>query len=283
MIRLVLAVLLLLSASSARVSAGLGSKAAREAAEHLLGRFGKEMGEESVETLAEKIGKYGAKYGDDAIGAIKKAGPRGFRLLDDAGESAPEVIRLVTRYGNDAVWVASRPGKLAVFVKYGEEAAEAMIKHPGISAPVIERFGKPAAHAIRNVSRQNARRIAMMADDGSLVVVGKADGLLEVIGKYGDKGANFVWKHKGALALVTVASAFLADPQPFINGTRDLAEIAIQPVNSAAREVGKGVAERTNWTLVITCGVSLLALFLWWRKQRAQRRLRGPASSELDH
>ena len=262
MIRSVLITLLLILTCYSTVQAGVKSKATREAAEYLLEHFGKEVGEESVETLAEKIGGYGTKYGDDAIDAIRKAGPRGFKLLDDAGENAPEVVTLLNRYGNDAVWVASKPRNLAIFVKHGDEAAEAMIKHPGIAEPVIEKFGQPAARAIRSVSSQNARRIAMMADDGSLAATGKADELLEVIGKYGDKAADFIWKHKGALAVATVATAFLADPQPFIDGARDIADVAVRPIDSAAKEVGKGIALGTNWTLVIISITALLVVLV---------------------
>ena len=141
MTKSVMIALMLILAYYSTVQAGVQSKAVREAAEYLLERLPKEVGEESVETLTQKIGKYGAKYGDDAIDAIRRAGPRAFTLLDDAGENAPEVVRLLNRYGNDAVWVASKPRNLAVFVKHGDEAAEAMIKHPGIAAPAIEKFG----------------------------------------------------------------------------------------------------------------------------------------------
>ena len=278
----VVALLLILTCYSA-AQAGVKSKAAREAAEDVLERFGKEIGEETVETLTEKIGRYGARYGDDAIDAIRKAGPRGFKLLDDAGENAPEVVRLLNRYGNDAVWVASKPRNLAIFVKHGDEAAEAMIKHPGIAAPAIERFGQPAARAIRSVSSQNARRVAMMADDGSLAAAGKADELLEVIGKYGDKAANFIWKHKGALAVATVAAAFLADPQPFIDGTKDIAEVAVRPIDSAAKEVGRGVAEGTDWTLVIisisTLLILLVVLRMWKPWKHLHRKSAEPVAS----
>lgn len=285
MTRSVIVALLLILTSYSVVHAGVQSKVAREAAEYLLERFGKEVGEETVETLAEKIAKYGARYGDEAVDAIRKVGPRGFKLLDDAGENAPEVVRLLNRYGNDAVWVASKPRNLAIFVKHGDEAAEAMIKHPGIAGPVIERFGQPAARAVRTVSSQNARRIAMMADDGSLAAAGKADELLEVIGKYGDKAADFIWKHKGALAVATVAAAFLADPQPFIDGIKDIAEVAVRPIDSAAKEVGRGVAEGTNWTLVIiSISILIFLVFLvfllkWKPWKRLQRKPAEPVTS----
>ena len=66
----------------------------------------------------------------------------------------------------------------------------------------------------------------MMVNDGSLAASGKAPELLQVIGRYGDRGAEFVWKNKGALAVGAVALAFVTDPEPFIIGTRELAEIA---------------------------------------------------------
>lgn len=260
------------------VMAGVKSKAAREAAEYVFERFGKEIGEETVETLAEKIGKYGARFGDDAVDAIRQTGPRAFRLIDDAGENAPEVVKLLNRFGNDAVWVAAKPRNLAIFVKHGDDAAAAMIKHPGIAESTIEAFGQPAARALQKVSPQNARRVAMMADDGSLAATGKANDLLEVVGKYGDKAAEFIWRHKGALAVATIATAFLADPQPFIGGTRDLADVAVRPVDSAAKELGRGVAEGTDWTIVIVSiaalGVVLAILRVWqpWVRRRKREQ-----------
>lgn len=258
------------------VAAGVKSKAAREAAEYISKKFGKELGEETVETLAEKIGKYSVRYGDDAVDAIRKVGPRGFKLIDDAGENAPGVVRLLNQYGKEAVWVVSEPKRLALFVKHGDEAAKAMMAHPGIAAPAIEKFGQPAARALQKVSSQNARRLGMMADDGSLTAAGKADELLGVVGKYGDKAADFIWRHKGALAVTAVAAAFIANPEPFIDGTKDLAEIAVRPIDSAAKEMGKGVAEGANWTIVIVSLGSLIVLLAalrFWRPwKRAHRR-----------
>jgi len=242
--------------------AGAKSKLVREAAEHLVGRFGREVAGETVETLVEKIGRYGLKYGDEAIEAIRKTGPRGFKLLDEAGDNAPAVASLLTRYGNEAVWVVSKPRNLAIFVRHGDDAVQAMIKHPGIAESVIEKLGQPAARAMHSVTPQNARRIAMMADDGILATANKAEEFLAVISKYGDSAAEFIWKHKGALAITTVGAAFLADPQAFLDGTRDIAEIAVRPIDSAAREFTKGVAEGANWTVVILALVSIGILLI---------------------
>lgn len=238
--------------------ASVKSDAAREAAEYLLERFGKEVGEKGVQTLTEEITVYGAKYGDEAIQAIRKAGPRTFKLLDDAGENAPEVIGLLNRYGNDAVWVASKPRNLAIFVRHGDEAAEAMIKHPGIAAPAIEKLGVPAASAIRSVSGQNARRIAMMVDDGSLVASGKANEILEVVGRYGDRAADWVWRNKGFLAVATVATAFVANPEPFINGTVEVVKVGGEAL---VRPVAEEAAKAINWNMYGLLAIAALGVF----------------------
>lgn len=78
----------------------------------------------------------------------------------------------------------------------------------------------------------------------------------------GDKATQFIWANRGSLAVATAATAFLAAPEPFINGVRDLAEIAVQPIDSAAREVGREVAAGTDWTLVLLSIPLLLACVL---------------------
>jgi hypothetical protein len=272
MTRSVVIAILLIVGCYSTAQAGVKSKAAREAAGYLIERFGKEVGEESVETLAERIGKYGARYGDDAIDAIRKAGPRAFKLLDDAGENAPDVVKLLNRYGNDAIWVASKPRSLAIFVKYGDGAAEAMIKHPGVAEPIIERFGQPAARAMQSVSSQNARRIAMMADDGALKAIGKTDELLAVVGKYGDGAMDFIWRNKGALAVGATLTAFLANPQPFIDGTVDLSTSGIEAV---AKPVATGIANNTNWTVILLVVTAVASLFVGMRLWLRHRPMPG--------
>ena len=275
MIRLMLISLLLVMVFNASATAGVKSKAGQETAEYLLKKFGVECGEETVETLTTKLGKYSVKYGDEAMDAIRKTGPRGFKLVEDAGDNAPEVVKLLNKHGSKGVHIAADPSKLALFAKHGDDAAKAMIKHPGVAEPLTEKFGRPAAKALQAVSSQNARRIAMMADDGSLTAAGQADELIIIVSKYGDKAAEFIWKNKGALAVVAVAAAFIADPQPFIDGTKDLAEVAVKPIDSAAKEVGKGVAQGTNWTItIISIGILMVVLVVlktWQPLKRWQR------------
>lgn len=250
------------------------SKAARETAEYILLRFGIEIGQETVETLSQKIAQYSAKYGDEAIAAIRSTGPRAFKLIDDAGENAPEVVRLLNKHGNAAVWVAANPRRLAIFVKYGDDAAEAMIKHPGITDPVIERFGEPAARAFNGVSGRNARRIAIMADDGSLAAIQRPDEVLAIVGRSGDRAADWVWRNKGALAVGSVAAAFIANPEPFLDGAVELAEVGGEVI---VRPVAERAAEAVNWNLVYSSVAFLLValicalLSLHWLRSRRNK------------
>jgi hypothetical protein len=72
--------------------------------------------------------------------------------------------------------------------------------------------------------------------------------LLDVIAKYGDRAAEFVWENKGALAVGTALVAFLAEPEAFLNGTKELAKVAGE---TAAKPLAEGVARGTNWTPVV--------------------------------
>lgn len=231
---------------------------AREMAEYVMKKFGKEVADEGVETLTRKIETVIVKYGDDGAAAVKNVGPRSFRLIEEAGENGVESVKLMAKYGDEAVWVVGKKGRLAIFVKYGDDAAEAMIRHGEIAEPLIGKFGDSAAIALKSVSSQNARRISMLDDAGELAAIGRTPELLTVVGKYGDAAMDFVWKNKGALTVAATLAAFLSDPEPFINGTRDLAQtVGTSLVQPIAQEVGK----RTNWTLIvltligIACGI----------------------------
>ena len=254
-------------------AAGVTSKAAKEAAEFVLRKFGKEAQEQGLETLTRKIESLSLKYGDDAATAVKKVGPRAFRCIDQAGENGLQSVRLLARYGDEAVWVAGNQSRLALYAKYGDEAAEAMIKQGKIAEPLIESIGEPAANALKTVSTQNGRRLVMMADEGSLAKIGRTDELLGVVGKFGDHGMNFIWRNKGTLAVAATLAAFLANPEPFIDGTVELTQAAAEGVGKPlATEVGKNA----DWTLVLpTLAVvgGLLIAFKLWLRQRLTRVL----------
>lgn len=237
----------------ASVEAGVRDKLIREAAEAALKKMGRETGSETIETLVKRTTQLATKYGDDGVEAVNKVGFKTFRYVEEAGPNGELVVKLMAKRGDDAVWIVQQKNRVAIFAKYGDDAAEAMIKHKEIVEPVIESLGKPAATALSKVTSRNARKLAMMSADGELTKIGRSDELLGVVGKYGDAAMEFIWKNKGALATATVLAAFLADPEPFINGA-------------------KGLARSVNWTFVIIVfgGIAVLwfGLSRLWKKQQ---------------
>ncbi|MCC6239012.1 MAG: hypothetical protein IT448_01740 [Phycisphaerales bacterium] len=251
------------------VWAGVASKALQEGTEYVMKKFGREateeFGEDAAKVLARRMETLATKYGDDVVvEASKKIGPRVFRLVEEVGEDgASKALKLMARRGDDAVWVVSRPKSFRIFAKYGDDAADAMILHREIAESLIENYGRPMTRALTHVDGQNARRLAMLADEGVLAKVPQQAAVLETIEKYGDKAANWVWRNKGAIMVGSVATAFVTNPEAFINGAEKVIEKGgewiIQPVAEAA-------ANSLNWNLIVIAFFTILAILLvvWW-------------------
>lgn len=278
------AALLLAAVPAARADAR--TQLIRSAAEHALERFGiRTATREAADVLATQITAAAAKHGDQVIAAVRQVGPKALRLVEEAGTHSPQLgaraARLLADEGEQAAaCVLSRPQTLAQFARYGEDAAQALIKHKSIAEPLIEAGGQPAAAALKALAPQSGRRLALMAaEGGDAATLARSPEMLGILARYGDPACDFVWRHKGALAVTAVAAAFVAHPEPYLNGARDLAgvalENAVKPLAEvpaiAAREGAAEVARSTNWTLVFSLAVLALAALLlarFWLKAR---------------
>jgi len=216
-------------------------KAIRETAEFFVAKFGRGAAGQTIEEVTEAMAKAVARHGDGVLPLLRKSGHAGFAALEEAGAKAPDVIKLYARHGDEAIWVISEPKKLAIFLKHGDSAADALLKHPGIADNLIPRYGDDAVGALNGLSRQNAQRLNMVADDGLLAATTRSSELLPVIRRYGDSAMDFVWRNKGALAVTAVLATFLGDPQSYIAGTKQL---VVDPIISP-------IVKATNWTLII--------------------------------
>lgn len=251
--------MLVAGCSLAPALAGVKTQAAKEAAEFVLRKFGKEAAEESAEKLAVRIESLAAKYGDDAVLAVRQGGPRALRAIEKSGKYGSQAAELLSRQGDQALWIVESPQRLKLFASYGDDAAEAMLKHKGLAEPLIASFKRPAGRALAAVDGQNARRLSMLAESGELAKIGRTDALLDVIGRYGNRGMDFVWRNKKTLAVAAALTAFLADPQPFIDGTSQLAENFARPV---AETIGGEVARRADWTWIGITAIAAAAAYL---------------------
>ena len=281
---LLVAAILLLSVAAA--DAGVKSRAIRELAESLANRGGRQASKSQVDTMARQIETLALHHGDEAVTAVRKVGPDAIELVLQAGKHGDDAVKLLARHGDDAVWIVSRPGALSIFVKYGDDAAEAMIKHRQIAAVLLELFGEPAGRAMIAVNSRNARRLAMLHNGGTLGRMGRTTEVLEVIGRYGNRAAEFVWKHKAALVIATVLAAFLNDPEPFLDGVRDIAEIASENIARPVAEapgkfldaagktvdgnslVNAGIVTAVSGLVLITLLLAFRMLLSTWARRR---------------
>ena len=169
-----LTVLLLLATPA---HAGVG-KAAAEAAEFVLQKFGMKAVREGGEVFAGRIASAVSKHGDDVLAAVRKIGPRALSLADEAGENAPRLMRLLANHGDDAARVFARPQAMTLLSRYGDDVAKVLIRHNGIAEPVLASLGAPAVKAMGSLGPQAGRRLAMLTTGGELAAIGRTPELL---------------------------------------------------------------------------------------------------------
>ena len=244
--------------------ADIVTKVAQETAEYVLKKWGKKVLSEGAESFAERITKSAMRHGDDVVKAVRRVGPSALSLADDAGEQAPKLLRLMSKHGDDAVvWVAKRPGAMKLLSQYGDDVGEILVRHKGLAEPVLEKLGSPAVSALGAVGSRGGRRLAMMAEAGELQAIGHAPELMQVITRHGDAAMDFIWRHKGALAVGATLTTFLAKPEAFIDGSNQLVstvgESAVKPL---VQETGRAISSLVWAITALVIGVPAAGFWL---------------------
>lgn len=250
------------SSSAASVArAGVTSKAVSETVEYVTKKFAKETAEEGLEVVTKKIEAFIAKYGDDGVEAVRKLGPNAMKAAAEAGEHSATAIKAMARFGDDGlVWIAQRPEGLKLAAKYGDDAAEVLVKHKEIAEPLVREGGEAAVRALKAVDPQNARLLARIGTDPATAALTRNPKLLDVIGKYGDKAVQYIWRNKGKLGVAAVLATFVANPEPYIDGLSDLSQAAVAPVSGAMAE-----SVRSSWSYLILLVVAATAAIVGWQ------------------
>ncbi|MBA4017242.1 MAG: hypothetical protein C0483_08720 [Pirellula sp.] len=254
--------------------ADVKTTAVRETIEYVTKKFSKEAAAEGTELMAKKIEQLAVKHGDDGLAAVRKVGPQALGLAEKAGAHSDDAVRAMARFGDDgAEWIAKRPKNLELASRYGDDAVEALVKHKEVAEPLVQELGEQGAKALAKIGPQQGRQLAMLASDPATAAIARNPQLLDVVARYGDAGMNFIWKNKGALAVSATLAAFLANPQPFIDGTKDLAQIAGE---NLVKPLATGIGQGADWTVLGICLVSALALLAvlrsYWRHRTELRR-----------
>ena len=224
---------------------------ARELVKLLESRFAREIAEEGAEALERRIATCLEQYGDDVASALRKVGPRvGLGAVERHGAPA---AALLARYGDEGARLLATEGGAAarVAARFGDEGVGLMARSRGVAAPVIETFGDDGLRALRPLGSEGASRLSGLAPE--IRASGRSAELLGVIEKFGDRACAFLWRNKGVIFGAAVLAAFLSDPEPYLNGVKEIAAVTIAPV---AREAAKGA----DWTLVIVAAMVIVAI-----------------------
>jgi hypothetical protein len=136
---------------------------------------------------------------------------------------------------------------MSQFLRYGDTAAKVLVAHPGIADPLVERSGMSAVKALSTLAPRDGRRLAMLME-GELGKLPGSEKLCDVIAKYGQKACDFVWQNQATLAVGAALTAFISNPEAFMNGTATLVKSAGEV---SAKPLAEGIARGTNWTPVI--------------------------------
>jgi hypothetical protein len=246
--------------------AGARGALVREAAACIMRKFGKEAGKGGTEILARKLDKLVARHGIDAVEAARRVGPSAVMLIEEAGEHSAVAAHLLARRSEQAVALVTSRKSMALVARHGDLAAEALLKHPGVATPVIEALGEPGVRAFNALNKREGRRLAQLLEEGWFSQTGRVADVLAVVERFGDRALDFLWRHKGALAVASVLAAFLTDPEAFLNGARQLGQRAgekaqetlvgsLGEISSNAADVAVQRAYWTRWAFVGLIGI----------------------------
>ncbi len=251
----------LLLAVSLVGSGGIGpvcaqSAAARRIAREIIETFGRQ----AIERAEPRVARLVEEFGEDAIQALRRAGPPAVETLERFGATG---ARIVGRWGEEGVRLLALEGEAAVplVARFGDDAIGFMVRHPGAGRDLLEVFGAQALRVpLTTESVVTLNRLA-----GPIRNSGRAAEIFGVIERFGDRACAFLWRNKGTIFAGTLLASFLSDPQPYLDGVKQL---VIQP----ATEVAAGAVRRTNWTAVGCVASIALAAFASLAVRRRRRR-----------
>jgi hypothetical protein len=236
------------------------SAAARAAAREIAEAIGRETLERAEPRLVSLI----EAYGDDAVRVLRRSGAAAVPVLEKHGAAG---LRILSKWGDDGLRVLASQGDAAVqaLARHGESAVEFMIRHPGAGADFVAAFGGRALRTpLETGSVITLNRLAE-----PIRASGRSAELLGVVERFGDRACGFLWRHKGTIFAGALLASFLADPQPYLDGVR---ELVVEPAAGLAREAVRA----TNWTLIAGLGL-LLSGAAAWALLQGRRKARAAA------
>lgn len=257
LLRAGVAVVVLAAVTPSAVAQGR-AKAARELAAFLVVKFGARAG--SVTKLATRIETLAVRHGDEAVLALRKGSPAAVELVEQAGANGGKALKALAAHGLQAeARILSRPTAMRQLVAHGDDAALALVKHPGVAEPLIEKGGASAVKALAGLEAQSGRRLAMLAE-GEMA---KHPEVFGVAAKHGERAVKFMWDNKVALGGTAAAAAFVANPEPFLDGSAKLVTATGDAVVKPVVQEAVGVVSTVLYALLaVVVVVAAVVVFL---------------------
>jgi hypothetical protein len=220
------------------------SAAARKAAKEVVETFARE----AIERAEPRVAALIDAYGDDAARVLRRVGAPGVAALEKHGAAG---LRILSRWGDDGIRLLASEGDDAVrmLAAHGDDGISFMIRHPGVGRDLLGHFGRQALKS--DISTESVILLNRLAEP--IKSSGRSEAIFGVVERFGDRACQFLWRHKGTIFAAAVLASFLADPQPYLDGVKQL---VVEPATRAA----EGAVGRTDWTLVfIALGLAAMA------------------------
>lgn len=179
--------------------------------------------------------------------AAKKAVSR--TAKEATQEAAEQVLKraaskVVREAGQESVEAAAKKAGTAI-LRHSDDVVRATGLHgAAIAAPLVNSFGDDGAQALLKLSPASARRMAILSED--FAAAGRGADWMKLIADKGDVAADWIWKNKGALTVAATATAFLANPDPFLQAGETVVATGIE---TAGQHVARPLIEETVSTL----------------------------------
>ena len=249
----------------------IGGKAARELAEELAEQAGKRAGREFVETATVQLSRIAGKCGAESLDVIQKHGLVAYRVFLKAGDDAgPYLTRAIRVHGDEALRIAQTSAGRAMLREGSDAAIRVVARHGDAAIPLLRRYGDDGVRAFERLSPANGRRLIQLSEENMLKAE-SIQALMRPLRDHGDRAMQFIWKHKKVFVSIAVVAAFVADPEPYLNGVKHL---LFDPVVGGVTEVFGKIVDSIRWNL--WAGVLAMAIglkFLFRRRSRLAKVL----------
>ncbi len=198
-------------------------KAARETAEFIAAKWGREAAGEGLETSVRALIR---THGDEIVPLLRHHGPDLIRVASRHGDDA---IPLIHRFGDDGMEVLLRSGDEVMdqVRRFGDDAMEIAIRHPGVGERLVAELGEDGIRLGKTLSTeetiQTLRLLPVLKKEGGV------EPFVKAVDRYGSAVFTYIGRHPEVALGGAALALLLAKP-----------EIVVEAIETAGTAIGRG-------------------------------------------